>query len=1001
MIIKLGKKVLLFTEKAILKLSFSSSFIAFLFGLIIFIAPKTLLAQTTYLPHYNTKNGLASNNCYYILQDKKGFIWIATDNGLSRFDGTNFQNFTIEDGLPDTQILQMKEDKDGRLWFFALNGQLSYLKEGKFYNQDNDELLKKLNFNTVIVSFLVDKMGRIWLGTNANLIVCWDGKTIKKYISPNPNDQFINAFIHEDEQGNIFAYSDLSVQKFNGKTFSMVSSKVQPISYMTAVNSTHRSLFYLDAGGLKQYRHGSINDLISIPQNLIKNMSGYFYYDIASKEVWLSNANGAFALDKSGKTVQYLQDISVNQIIKDSNQNMWFATNQGIYMLPNANNRLSIIDAESGLSSNVIKSITKDGKNRLWLGTDDAVIDVLTINNYQVNEIGLDDFKKYKTIKQVTFDPKDQSIYFASDYGMGVFKNIYNGNSEVKYLKESNNSMFVIKHFSIGKNNDHLALALSSGVVFLSDRRNKFEFNAAKYREKEDFFKDRSYHVFYDSEGNLWFSNINGLSQFSKGKLIKHYENHPLLTKRINDIQQLADSTLILATDGYGLIFYKNRQITRQITQKDGLTNNICTKIFVKNNEIWVLTNKGVNKIADYPNQFTVTNFDYGKDLLSDDINSLFIDDSTAYFATNKGLILFKYNNKNIVKNLPKVYVTSIIKDNERLPVDQGNFTFETGNNTILFTFSAVDFTTSDITYRYRLNENSAWVETRTRRLDFSSLQSGDYIFEVSAKSQNGNWGESAKIAFTIKKHFWQSLWFLSILILLVAYIFYKVAVYITRKQKDKEQEQLLLKNKVLMLEQQALQAMMNPHFVFNVMNSIQHYINTQNTASANKVLTGFARLIRKNLEICTKSYISLEEELEYLNLYLKLEKNRFGDKLKYIFNIDEEIDKEETFIPSMLLQPYVENAIWHGIMPKETGGEILINIKLKDEFYLNIDIIDDGIGIDNSLKDKKETHISKGMQLTKERLHLLGQIGAKPIHLNVRQNTTNGTTVSISIPLK
>lgn len=156
-------------------------------------------------------------------------------------------------------------------------------------------------------------------------------------------------------------------------------------------------------------------------------------------------------------------------------------------MLPNANNRLSIIDAESGLSSNVIKSITKDGKNRLWLGTDDAVIDVISINNYQVNEIGLDDFKKYKTIKQITFDPKDQSIYFASDYGMGVFKNIYNGSDEVSYLKESNNSMFVIKHFSISENNNQLALALSSGVVFLSDRENKFEFNAAKYREKEDF----------------------------------------------------------------------------------------------------------------------------------------------------------------------------------------------------------------------------------------------------------------------------------------------------------------------------------------------------------------------------------------------------------------------------------------------------------------------------------------------------------------------------------
>ncbi|NTE01384.1 diguanylate cyclase [Agrobacterium tumefaciens] len=968
---------------------------------LLFLLPADLFSQTTYLPHYTSKNGLASNNCYYILQDKKGFIWIATDNGLSRFDGTNFQNFTIEDGLPDTQILQMKEDKSGRIWFFALNGQLSYLKDGKFYNKDNNQLLKKLNFNTVITSFLIDKSERIWLGTNSNLIVCLDGKMIRKYVSPNPEDKFINAFIHEDEQGNILAYSDLSVQKFNGKTFSIVKSAVRPISYMTATSLPNQSLLYLDQKGLKEYKSGKINDLISIPQNLIKNMSGYFYYDQTLKEVWLANANGTFALNKSGKTVQYLQDISVNQVMKDSNQNMWFATSTGIYMLPNINNRLSIIDAESGLSSNVIKSITKDGKNRLWLGTDDAVIDILNIHNYQLLEVGLDDFKKYKTIKQLAFDSKSESIYFASDYGMGVFKNIYKNTDNVSYLKEANNSMFVIKHFSLSENNNHMALALSSGVVFLSDRMKKFEFNSLKYREKEDFFKDRSYHVFYDKKGNLWFSNINGLSELSNGRLIKHYEKENLLTKRINDIQQLADGTLILATDGYGLIFYRDSKITRQVTQEDGLTNNVCTKLFIKNNEIWVLTNKGVNKITNYPKKPSVTNFDYGKELLSDDINSLFIDDSTAYFATNKGLILFKYNNKNITKNLPKVYVTSIIKDNERLPVNQGNFTFETGTNTILFTFSAVDFTTSDITYRYRLNENAAWVETRTRRLDFSSLQSGDYVFEVCAKNQSGNWGPSAKISFTIKKYFWQSLWFLSILILLVAYIFYKVAVYITRKQKDKEQAQLLIKNKVLMLEQQALQAMMNPHFVFNVMNSIQHYINTQNTASANKVLTGFARLIRKNLEICTKSYISLTEELEYLNLYLKLEKNRFGDKLQYTISIDEEIDQEETFIPSMLLQPYVENAIWHGIMPKETQGLIQINIKLLDDAYLNIEIIDDGIGIENSLKNKKDDHISKGMQLTRERLNLLGQIEAKPIHLNVSQNATNGTTVSISVPLK
>lgn len=973
------------------------------FGLFLFsLCFNTLQthAQTTFLPHYNAKNGLASNICYYILQDKKGFIWIATDNGVSRFDGTNFQNFSIDDGLPDTQILRMTEDKEGKIWFFALNGQLSYLKDGKFYNSSNSNILKKLSSNTFIVSFLADREGKIWLGTNTNLIICANKNEIRKY-SSTCNYKYTNAFLHETKTGEIIAFCDGSVQKFDGKSFTPVKSPIMPLSSMSAINTVQKSLLYLDTEGLKSFENGKVNPLIPIPKNLINNMSGYFYYDKQAKQVWLANNNGAFALNQNGKTIQYLQDITVNQVIKDNNQNIWFATNAGLFMLPNINNRLSIIDAESGLSSDVIKSITKDDKNRLWLGTDDAVIDILDINNYHISEVGLDDFKRYKTIKQLSFDQKNQSIYFSSDFGMGVFKNIYANTNTVSYLTETNNSMFVMKHFSLNKNNNHLALALSSGVVFLADRINQFSFNSLKYKEKEDFYKDRSYHVFYSKSGDLWFSNINGLSQLKNGALVKHFKKHALLTKRINDIKELNDGTLVLATDGYGIIFYKNEKIIRQITQENGLVNNVCTKSFIKNNEIWVLTNKGVNKITGYPQQINVANFDYGKDLLSDDINNLYIDDSTAYFATNRGLVLFKYNNQNITKNAPKVYVTSIFKNGERLPINQSNFTFETGKNTVLFTFSAVDFTTSDITYRYRLNDDLNWVETRTRRLDFSSLQAGDYVFEVNAKSQNGKWGSSAKIAFTVKGHFWQSFWFLAFVILLVAYIFYKVAVFITKNQKDKEQEQLLLKNKVLILEQQALQAMMNPHFVFNVMNSIQHYINTQNTTSANKILTGFARLIRKNLEMCTQSYISLEEELAYLDLYLNLEKSRFGNKLKYAFTIDPAIDKDETLIPSMLLQPYVENAIWHGIMPKEEGGEIKINMSLQSEDYLQIDIVDDGIGINNALKDKKDNHSSKGMQLTKERLNLLGKIASKPIHLSVTQNTISGTTVSISVPLK
>ncbi|RZM06133.1 MAG: hypothetical protein EOO88_53830 [Pedobacter sp.] len=181
---------------------------------------------------------------------------------------------------------------------------------------------------------------------------------------------------------------------------------------------------------------------------------------------------------------------------------------------------------------------------------------------------------------------------------------------------------------------------------------------------------------------------------------------------------------------------------------------------------------------------------------------------------------------------------------------------------------------------------------------------------------------------------------------------------------------------------------------------SIQHYINTKDTSSANKVLTGFARLIRKNLEICTKSYISLEEELDYLNLYLGLEKKRFGSRFSYTLDIDPQIDKDETMIPSMLLQPYIENAIWHGIMPKEDGGNVAIKMNLTDPSYLLISIVDDGVGIENSLKTKKDKHVSKGMDLTQERINLLNQVEVIPIQIEIRQRNSSGTEVSIRVPV-
>ena len=240
--------------------------------------------------------------------------------------------------------------------------------------------------------------------------------------------------------------------------------------------------------------------------------------------------------------------------------------------------------------------------------------------------------------------------------------------------------------------------------------------------------------------------------------------------------------------------------------------------------------------------------------------------------------------------------------------------------------------------------------------------------------------------------------WIITLSLLIILLIVIGALLYFYWKEKRRKQRDLINQSTITSLEQKALQAMMNPHFVFNVMNSIQHFINQSDVKSANQILSGFARLARKHLEICMSSTITLQEELVYLRLYLSLEKIRYSDKMDYEIMIDENIDTEEIIIPSMLVQPFLENAIWHGLMPKDKGGVVKLKFQLQG-LDLLITIIDDGIGIMNSAGMAKSEHISRGMSLIRERVNLLNKLNKRHIFIAHQQTGDFGTEVLIRIP--
>jgi LytS/YehU family sensor histidine kinase len=210
----------------------------------------------------------------------------------------------------------------------------------------------------------------------------------------------------------------------------------------------------------------------------------------------------------------------------------------------------------------------------------------------------------------------------------------------------------------------------------------------------------------------------------------------------------------------------------------------------------------------------------------------------------------------------------------------------------------------------------------------------------------------------------------------------------------------------MLQLEQQALNANMNRHFVFNALNSIQYHINKQDRATASRYLTSFAKLIRKNLDASQNDTTSLAEELERLELYLTLEHMRFKDKFRYTVHVDKDVDSNHVQLPAMMLQPYVENSIWHGILPMERQGEVRITVRTSGADRVAVVIEDDGVGVDRSLGSKQNApsdHISRGIEITKGRADVLRKLDLSDIRIqgpDQRNDPVTGTVLGTSVTI-
>jgi ligand-binding sensor domain-containing protein/two-component sensor histidine kinase len=948
----------------------------FIYFLLSVFLPSVCAAQEFNYVHYDTKDGLAASTVYRICQDKDGFLWFATENGLSRFDGTRFTNFTVRDGLPDNEIIKVYADTKGRVWILPFRKSICYYYQNKIYNRFNDSTLAKLTFYSNPHDITEDEQQNIAIVDHRQvLLITKEGEARQIFQIMNKPHANLDLGIRYDYHYRAFliaTYDSLYTYKNGSVQFETLRIPLFDRLAVDVINYPTANRYVLD-----------------IPEPYINTEANWYH------TTYVNTSNGSWKVDPILKklTTHFLPGKKVSCTFEDNEGAFWFATlGEGVYKLASRETRtIPLLQAQKH-TNNEVFSITKYGDALLCgLSYSQAVF---VKDDKVVQQLNFED-EIHRTLNQ----GRTNRLYCSEALSSGVL--LMGFDSYLGKLDKGQRSFsgeFPIK--SIAEIDDE--------HVLIGTGKYTFRMRVSDLHITDTIWHERTTNVIFH-EDNYYIGTLNGLYEVKKDKSYKHLgEVHPALNRRIVDMVPGADGSLYIATHDEGVAIYKDEKVTATITTDNGMSSNICRALFLNNNYLWIGTNKGLNKVNIVDSKQPITRFSVSDGLPSDNINAVYVKDSIIWIGSPAGLTYFN-ENRISATSICNLRMLNISVSGRQQDI-RDHYQLGNKDNNISFEFIAISFKSGgDIVYHYKLDGlDKDWKETLQTNLIYQSLPSGNYKLQLFAVNKFGVKSNTIVISFIIATPFWKEWWFYGIVILTVVGITFWIvnsrarAFIAAKEEKNRTQQQFAA------LEQQALQAQMNPHFIFNCLNSIQQYVLTNDKEKANQYLTAFASLIRQTLDNSGKKTITVSEEVSYLNRYLQMEAMRFGENFSYEIIVDDMVNTDIVELPAMLLQPYVENCLRHGIRYKNDGtGKVTISFSmLEDALYCRIR--DNGIGREKAAEWKSRQHIeyqSQGMKLTDKRIELLNKINTSAISATVvdlkdEQGNATGTEVIIKIPL-
>ena len=956
--------------------------------------------------NYSVENGLPYVQVFTIFQDSHGYLWSGGYGGLSKFNGKTFQNYSPKNGLANHYINTIAEDKNHHLIVGTIDG-LSIFENNIFRNYTVKDGLPSKNITTVCC----DYTGKVWIGTKKGLCTFEKGK-FKIYGALK--SESINCIYATSQNGLWVGTNNGLYSIFNGQLSHFATTDGLADNMVNCISQklTSKELFIGTKNGLSVFNTSTrkfqnyhvINGLLDEDITVLANTSEGL--------IWIGSKSGLINFD--GKVFEYFsirQDNNSNNIrslIVDYENNLWIGTHNGLFKFRDKS--FSSFTKQEGLGGSYIWQILKDKEKNIWLTTENNGV-FKYVNGY---------FKNYSkkegllssNVTSAVLD-NDGQLWFGTNRGISKFNNGTFAN-----LSYENNFKLDVHINCLFKDSKGNIWAGCQNGLYKLAKQNHY-YISTYYKLPTSVADYEVWTINEDLNGNIWSgTNLAGLFKLEKNQFIN--QNSIINTNIESAFEIEFDSTgvMYVATLNGVLIYNSKLKVCKTISEKDGLASELVYSLKISNdrNYLWAGTNQGVSKINISKlnkNIFEITSYNKADGFEGVECNAhgIYEDEfSNVWFGTVNGLIKyspyeFKINDelsKTTISKIQLAFSDTLLADSSKLPYNLNNITFYvdgislTNPNKVLYTYKLEGF------------DKSYSPSTEINFAKYDNLPAGKYTFKVKSCNSEGIWNiEPTTFYFEIKAAFYKTGWFTFALLLLGIGIIFSVFKIRLHQVKRKQKAEFDTQVEVSKAELKALRAQMNPHFVFNSLNSIQHYILNSKGDEAVRYLNKFAKLIRIILNNSEKPTVTINEDIEAITLYLELEKMRFENKFNYSIRVSESIDGDYDEIPPMLIQPYLENAILHGINPKEGMGQIDVEINLVGT-YIKISLIDNGIGREKSKSMQSlqpaNRHKSLGMKITKDRVRILNTIyhsilNVEIIDLYNFNREAIGTRVDLFVP--